>query len=383
MLRYPGEEHIISSPTIPMMKKTVIPYTKKFYQEFGLQEGRDYKYFKQDMIFEHRRGLGVIYCISALNADRMQGIHAKTITGDEAGLFEKLWIDTANQRISYRGGQILLTTTPYSMNWLYHDVFKPWKDGDPDIELVNPSTFDNPFFPLRGIRKARRKLPGWKFLLMYLAKFTMPAGLIYPQYSIIEPFTIPKDWFKFRGLDFGYNNPSGIVHVAQSPKTGKFYVFDEFKQSGLDYKGLFHRLTLGDSPIYADPSEKQGLKYLQNKGLPIRSANNAVMPGIMALSGMIRTDDIIFFSTLVHLIDELNTYQWNRDKKENYLEQPRKINDHLLDALRYAIFTLCRKGVPRVSYVSEGGKIDQAVEKLLRDTGESDLDNILGRNDPF
>ena len=42
---------------------------------------------------------------------------------------------------------------------------------------------------------------------------------------------------------------------------------------------------------------------------------------------------------LFQLKDELSTYTWMVDKNEQLLDRPTKENDHLIDALRYAIFT--------------------------------------------
>lgn len=40
---------------------------------------------------------------------------------------------------------------------------------------------------------------------------------------------------------------------------------------------------------------------------------------------------------------EVNTYKWREDKDGNYLDDPVKFADHLMDALRYAIHTHCAK----------------------------------------
>ena len=44
-------------------------------------------------------------------------------------------------------------------------------------------------------------------------------------------------------------------------------------------------------------------------------------------------------ATSENLKDELNGYKWKKDKADNLQEEPVKMNDHLLDAMRYAIFT--------------------------------------------
>ena len=41
----------------------------------------------------------------------------------------------------------------------------------------------------------------------------------------------------------------------------------------------------------------------------------------------------------VDIIRELRGYVWAKDKDENKLNEPIKINDHAMDALRYGVFT--------------------------------------------
>ena len=54
---------------------------------------------------------------------------------------------------------------------------------------------------------------------------------VLPQFSrathVINSFTIPEEWPRFRGIDPGYNNPCAVVWVAQDGD-GTFYVYDLF-----------------------------------------------------------------------------------------------------------------------------------------------------------
>ena len=53
-----------------------------------------------------------------------------------------------------------------------------------------------------------------------------------PRLHIVEPFTIPKDWRRVRGIDFGYNNPFCCTWSAQNPQNGRWYVYREHYESG-------------------------------------------------------------------------------------------------------------------------------------------------------
>jgi len=64
-----------------------------------------------------------------------------------------------------------------------------------------------------------------------------------------------------------------------------------------------------------------------------------VLAGIAMLDTMFRTKKLFVFDNLPKLRDELESYHWLVDKQENITDRPTKDNDHLIDALRYAIYT--------------------------------------------
>jgi len=336
MVNCPGQEWIVSAPTIPMLKRNPVKYLLRFFREIGLQ----HEYNKTEQIFTLKHGLGVIYGISAENPDRMQGIHAKGIVGDEAGMFPRLWWDTAIQRVGFHGGRILLTTTPYAENWLKTEVYDPWLAGDERIEWVNPRSIDNPYYPRGEYEDARRRLPEWKFKLLYEGQFTRPAGLIYPAYSLCDPIMPPADWLRIRGLDFGYHNPTAVIELARSPE-GVWYAYRELKASEMSLPDLAKELAAAPQVItYADPSGKQLIETLRREGIRVVAAGNEVLPGISLVHDLLKTGRLKICRNLKHTIDELNTYSWEIDRNDNLLDRPRKENDHLMDAIRYALFTV-------------------------------------------
>ncbi len=380
MLERPGEEWIVSSPTIPMMKRNIIKYIKKFFKANKIK----HTYSKQDMLFDLGR-LGVIHCISARDADRMQGIHVAGIVGDEAGKFERLWWDTAIQRVNFKKGRILLVTTPYALNWLYTEVYKKWAGGDQNIELVNPTSIENPYYDLEEYLEAKRRLPSWKFKMLYHGRFTRPAGLIYKQYTLCKRFEIPSTWTDYkRALDFGFNNPTGLLEAVTSPTTGITYVFSEMKRSRMDYDEIKKILSEKQSIVYGDPSEKQAIETMSNNGIPIVSASNAVLPGIMETSAALRTQKLVIFEDLINLIDELQTYQWAQDKKEDFIDVPVKRNDHLADTLRYLWYSSQTTGKAGSYYMTaekSEKKYNDAFKKMVQDKTLEEIDNIFGEEE--
>ena len=342
-----GGEWIVSAPTIPMLKRNPVKYIERFFKENDIK----YEFNKTEMIM--RVAGATIYFISAETSERMQGIHADGIYGDEAGLFPVDWYETALQRIGFEKGHLFLATTPYFHNWLKTEIWDKYIAGDKDILLQNPVSADNPFYPREEIERARLRLPDWKFKMFYEAKFTRPAGLIYEGFKTCKPFKIPNNWFKVRGLDFGFNNPSACIWLAQSPD-GIWYAYKEFKRSGLTTSDLAKHIQDPTITTYADPASAGQIEELKRMGFDVRKADKDVLGGIAYIQSLTKEGKLIFFENLIKTIDELNTYQWETDKNGDFIDKPRKYNDHLLDSLRYALYTIREEGSGEVLFIESG-----------------------------
>lgn len=338
MYKYPGHEWIVSSPTYNMLRREPWSKTKAFFRGIGLE----FRENRADMVMEVPDYQAVIYFISAEKPERMQGTHAKGIIGDEAGLYTEEWWDTAVQRVGYHAGQILLLTTPYSAtHWLKTKVVDPWLAGDPRYHVERPRTMDNPFYPREEIERARRSLPTWRFRMMYYGEFTRPEGLVYPEVNYVDPFEIPPDWIRIRGVDFGFNNPTAVVWLAKDPQTERWYVYQSLKKTGMLTENLVEILKADgpDIPTYCDPAGKTEIATLQRYGVDARSASNAVLPGILHVTSLFKSQRLFVFNNLLALRDEFEQYHWRKDRKGTELDEVVKEHDHLMDALRYALFT--------------------------------------------
>lgn len=331
---FPGEVGIISAPTFPMLKRNPWAYTEQYLKENKIPHEKN----KTELVMYLPNAK--IYFIPAETPDRMQGIHAKWILGDEAGLFPRLWWDTAVQRTAFKKGKIFLFTTPYTLNWLKTEFYDKFLEGDPNFWVENPKSIDNPYYPRAEYDNAKANLPDWKFKLLFEGIFTKPAGLIYPEYEIIDDIPLRHEWLHYRGLDWGWVNEAAVVCVAEDPKNKQLYVYKERKKIEWARDEICNYLSDRPlSPTYCDVSHTENNVYLKGQGINQRDAVKDVLQGIGFLHGFLKSGRLKVFRSCVQTIDELNTYQWQIDKSENFLEKPVKQNDHLLDALRYCIFT--------------------------------------------
>ena len=55
-----------------------------------------------------------------------------------------------------------------------------------------------------------------------------------------------------------------------------------------------------------------------------------------------------------NIIRERSKYKWKTDKDGNPLPEPVKFDDHAMDAIRYGIYTHCKKGLGAAGVPSVG-----------------------------
>ena len=95
-------------------------------------------------------------------------------------------------------------------------------------------------------------------------------------------------------------------------------------------------MTLYLKFVFCDSAEPKSIRELRNYDLNARAARkgpDSVIHGIQWLQGF----EIVLDTRCQNLRNELTLYQWRRDKDGNSMAIPEDKNNHLIDALRYAV----------------------------------------------
>lgn len=265
-----------------------------------------------------------------------------------------------------------------------------WADFTP-IEVVSPDwpeMYDDPpegwrFFHL-NVEKNRHLAKGWA--ARYLASvpederetrrigvFATFSGQVFKEWRkpvhVIEPFKLPHDWNRLRGIDFGFSNPFACVWVAKD-KDGRYYVYDEHYETGrlnayhaeqihggkYDGDRINPRKWQAKHPhfgaSYSDHDAQQRAE-LNRLGVYCTPANKSnVLGGISFLRSlmMIQGDGrpkFYVFSNCVNLIREIRGYHWPMaigagQRMRNPKELPVDFENHAIDAVRYAVYSDAR-----------------------------------------
>ena len=143
------------------------------------------------------------------------------------------------------------------------------------------------------------------------------------------------------GLDFGYtNDPTALFCGFLSLSEKKLYVWDELYQKGMSNKAIHNeivRMGYVKEKITADSAEPKSIDELRGLGIfrisGAKKGRDSVNNGIQWIQDL----EIIIHPRCVNFLTEISTYQWKKDKFDRKLNEPEDDNNHLMDAMRYAL----------------------------------------------
>lgn len=292
---------------------------------------------------------------SAESPDSLVGEGLDFLVVDEAAKIEKeIWEKYLRPCLTDREGAALFISTPEGYNWFYQLYLR---GQDPDQEewaSHHFASWTNPYLKAEEIAQAKRVLAAATFAQEYGAAFTTFTGRVYQEFDrsvhAVEPFPIPEEWRRMRALDFGYTNPFVCLFLAVDGDEN-VYIYDEHYQAGklLDYHlAEILRRPGSFEASYCDPSARQLIEEFRARGLDPTPADNDLRSGIEAVRQKLKVKEngrpsLVVFNHCLKTIFEFENYRYpetRQDRAEK--EEPLKLHDHAMDALRYALTGLKR-----------------------------------------
>lgn len=166
---------------------------------------------------------------------------------------------------------------------------------------------------------------------------------IYTNYEVREfEFADINPDIIISGCDFGFESPSAWAAIGVKEKT--LYIRREVYQRRLTNSDFIERIQgelsgLGlyayDIPTYCDAAEPARIEEMERAGLLVYAAEKNVPDGIQTVKGF----KMVFHPDCNNAIKEVAGYKLQEDRHGNVLDRPVKFNDHVMDLIRYAIYT--------------------------------------------
>lgn len=335
---FPDDSHLICAPTYKILQQSTLP---KFRE---LVPSSIAKFHEQDSYFEIVGGKGIIYVRSAEDPDTLEGMTLRSAWLDEAGNMKKrVWI-IIQGRTAILGGQVFMTTSPYTMNWLYHDVFKPGEDGHKDFGLFQWMSIQNPMFPKAEYQRAMTTMNATDFARRYKGLWRKREGLVYQQWN---PITMTFDGASpipikevIAGVDWGYQHPAAIAVIGIGDKPSHV-ILDEWYKTKQTIQLMVDaakelKARWGIKWFYADSARPEYIAEFNKNGLATIEGNKEIVPGINEVRLRIETGNLIVSKACKNTLEELEMYAY---PEEFDSEEPLKQFDHMMDAIRYPMYT--------------------------------------------
>ena len=283
----------------------------------------------------------------------------KSIT-PQSGPLTDIWIEEATETAyedykqldkRLRGAskhvkRLTLSFNPvYKTHWIYREFFGIWDDAkqyaESDTVSILKTTYKDNRFLTADDRAALENEKDPYFREVYtLGNWGVLGDIIFRNWRTedLAPLSAAYPQRLF-GLDFGFSSdPCAAVNVAVDKRKKRVLIFDELYERGLTNSMLAERLKTfaGRNFIFCDSAEPKSIRELRNYDLNARAARkgpDSVIHGIQWLQGF----ELVLDTRCQNLRNELTLYQWRRDKDGNSMAIPEDKNNHLIDALRYAV----------------------------------------------
>jgi phage terminase large subunit len=322
-LTTPNKMVSIVRKTFPILRGTVMRDFIEVMRELDLYDER--KHHKTEQIYHFDNGSQVEF-FAADNEQKLRGRKR-----------DVLWVNESNElnfeeftQLNMRTADKLIFDFNPSENfhWLYDLISRP------EATLIHSTYKDNPFLPDSQVKEIEN-------LIMYDESYYKIYALgekgtgkttIYTHWKHYEH--LPEIKETYYGLDFGFNHPTALIEVNLTDDT--CYVREIIYKEGLtssDLIKMMDELQISKKKeIICDYARPEIIEDLRRKGYNAKNAIKDVKDGIDS----VKSSALFIHKESINLLKEVSSYKW-KTNGDITLDEPVKVYDDAMDAMRYAI----------------------------------------------
>jgi phage terminase large subunit len=331
-VNHPRTRVTVVSHSLPHLKKGAMRDFLDIMSDWGWYDENDHN--KTDGVYNFDNG-SYIEFYGLEDASKARGPGRDILFINEANLLDKALFDQLDMRTT---GKVIIDLNPADFDsWCY-------KVADSDEAVKIHSTYlDNPFLTdqQRRVIESYKEADEMMWRVYGLGLRGTSREQIYTHWKLVD--SIPEGETIY-GLDFGYNNPSALVRITLHENA--IYAKEMLYRTGLTTTDLIG--VLKDSihsryaEIFADSAEPKTIEEIYRNGYNIKPSDKEVTEGIRKIKSM----PLFIHKDSSNLIAEIKKYKWKTDKNDKVIDEPVKESDHLMDAMRYAVFTKTKRLKP-------------------------------------
>lgn len=314
-----------------------------------------------------------VYCLGAEKMSQVAKILGSSIKycyGDEIAKWNKQVFEVLKSRLDKDYSCFDGACNPESPNhWLKEFI----DDPELDAYIQKYQIFDNPFLPKSYVDNLCKEYAGTVYYDRYiLGEWALAEGLIYPMYkdALVDSLPTTEDGEHMPISDYCVSVDYGTMNAFAAILWGRigatWYAVKEYYYSGREIgtqktdqeyaedlekwiadvweerkntpmHSYLGGATVGRIETIIDPSAASFIALLKkSEWSKVRSANNAVLDGIRDTAVALQTGKIkLLRPAMPNWIKEAGGYVWD----DTVDEHPVKIDDHLMDSMRYFVET--------------------------------------------
>lgn len=344
-----------------------------------------------------RYGQSWVYFLSGRYWEAWQGMRLNGAWLDEFTLLKEQMYDEARTRLSDRNGWLLMTGTPHGPNWAYDRIVVPLRERKrDDIYFSTWHTAQNPRLPAAfrdELERCRSTMPDRYFRRTFEASWDTFEGQVYDEWRD-ELHVLPAAEYSFShagravgpvggrrhvnlvrvvaGVDWGFGvGHAGAIVVCGLSRDGRWYVLAESVAERLNVfqsmtedswvrRATALRAEWAIDRFYCDPARPEYLNLFVQSRLDVQAALNSMKPGIECVARYMHVDEDALARdnpcTRLYVMDrcrvvrdEARYYHWREGTNK---EEPEKVMDNAMDAMRYAIYTSEQREGPGMGRLS-------------------------------
>lgn len=230
-------------------------------------------------------------------------------------------------------------------HWIYKEYFNIWEDNKQYVEKDDTSILkttyrDNRFLTEDDIEALENETDSYYYEVYTLGNWGVLGAVIFKNW-IVEDLTDIEENFDnyYNGVDWGFaNDPYAFIRVHFDKSRKRLYVCDEIYETELSNEASADliRPIVNRELVTCDSAEPKSVNDYVTYRINAESAKKgpgSIEHGIKFLQDL----EVIISPKCQNTKNEFSKYKFKEDKNGNVLPRPVDKDNHLIDALRYAL----------------------------------------------
>lgn len=321
-LTNPNKIISIVRKTFPSLRGSVMRDFLEVMRDLELYNQNDHN--KTENIYKFQNGSQIEF-FAVDDEQKLRGRKRDILWANEANELDFEEFNQLNMRTSEK---LIFDFNPSeNFHWLYQLIER---EGS---TLIHSTYKDNPFLPQAQVKEIEEliKIDEGYYRIYALGEKSSGKTTIYTHWKTYEGSTEGQSIW---GLDFGYNHPTSLVEVTT--EANRASVRQVIYESGLTSGDLINKMNELNIPkgdeIICDGARPEIIEELKRAKFNAKVADKAVKAGIDS----VKSTELYIHKESINIIKEIQSYKW-KSNGDIILDEPVKVYDDAMDAMRYAI----------------------------------------------